>query len=235
MNCPERENPFEETHYQNINTARMEHLLSLDLPIEGRSVLELGAGIGDLSRIFIDQARRVLIVEGRSENIEVLHERYDTSDFLHVDIMQMDLEDTEKKAIDIHDIVFCYGLLYHVADPIQLIKWIASHCSQYLILETCVSTTGEVNNVLENKANVTQSVSGVGCRPGRAWLFEELKKHFQHVYMPYTQPDHEQFPNDWENTTDVPGVLIRSIYVASKRALDNNHLCEGILTRQPIT
>jgi hypothetical protein len=212
----------------------MEHLASLDLPIAGRSVLELGAGVGSLSPFFISHARTVLIVEGRSENIAVLQKRYDKSHFPHVDILQMDLESTRRKAVDTYDIVFCYGLLYHMTDPIRLIEWIASHCSHYLILETCVSTTGGVNNVSEDEENITQSLNGVGCRPGRAWLFEELKKCFRHVYMPVTQPDHEQFPIDWEKTQDEPGVLTRSIYIASKAALDNDRLYEGVLYRQSI-
>ncbi|MBN1881348.1 MAG: class I SAM-dependent methyltransferase [Deltaproteobacteria bacterium] len=234
MSSREDTNPFERAHYQKINNARMEHLLSLNLPIEGRSVLELGAGIGDLSPFFIDRAHDILIIEGRSENIDILQKRYEKSEFPHVDIVQMDLDWAGREDIDGYDIVFCYGLLYHLKDPIKFLDWVVVHCNQYMILETCVSTCGDVNNLSENKGDITQSLNGIGCRPGRRWLFEELKKRFRYVYTPYTQPNHEQFPDDWVTTTDVLGLLTRSIFIASKYALNNGMLFEGLLDRQSI-
>lgn len=62
-----REDPlthFTNSHYQRINQRRLEHLASLHLPLENRSVLEVGAGIGDLTSFFLDRNCEVVITEG---------------------------------------------------------------------------------------------------------------------------------------------------------------------------
>jgi 16S rRNA A1518/A1519 N6-dimethyltransferase RsmA/KsgA/DIM1 with predicted DNA glycosylase/AP lyase activity len=51
---------FHSNHYLRMNQRRLEHLASLGLPLSGRTVLELGAGIGDLSTFFLDRAAPLL-------------------------------------------------------------------------------------------------------------------------------------------------------------------------------
>lgn len=46
---------FHSYDYLRHNARRLEHLASLGLPITGRSVLEVGAGIGDHSHFYIDR------------------------------------------------------------------------------------------------------------------------------------------------------------------------------------
>ena len=68
---------FRTEHYLWINARRLEHLATLGLPLRGTRVLELGAGIGDLTSFFLDRDCTVLALEGRAENravFERLHE-----------------------------------------------------------------------------------------------------------------------------------------------------------------
>jgi hypothetical protein len=79
----------------------------------------------------------------------------------------------------------------------------AERCREMLLLETCVGAGGEEaeNPVSEPKEFPSQAVSGKGCRPSRAWVFSRLKALFPYVYVPITQPWHEQFPLDWSSDT----------------------------------
>ena len=63
---------FHSNNYLRINQRRLEHLVSLGLPLSGRTVLELGAGIGDLSTFFRDRDNEVTSVEARPENIDCM-------------------------------------------------------------------------------------------------------------------------------------------------------------------
>ena len=49
---------FHTDHYLRHNQRLLEHLATLGLPIAGRTVLEVGAGIGDLTSFFLDRAIR---------------------------------------------------------------------------------------------------------------------------------------------------------------------------------
>src|SRR5690606_34423671 len=108
------------------------------------------------------------------------------------------LEHPSQIEVEPHDIVFCYGLLYHLANPGVLIDWIGMHCSQTLLLETSVSR--EIDGwkeVREDAGILSQSLSGIGVRPSRNWIFRKLRDRFEYVYIPLTQPAHEEFPEDW--------------------------------------
>ena len=45
---------FHGPHYLKHNQRRQEHLATLGLPLAGRSVIEMGAGIGDHTEFFLD-------------------------------------------------------------------------------------------------------------------------------------------------------------------------------------
>ncbi|MHA1290570.1 MAG: [2,4-di-O-methyl-alpha-L-fucopyranosyl-(1-_3)-alpha-L-rhamnopyranosyl-(1-_3)-2-O-methyl-alpha-L-rhamnopyranosyl] dimycocerosyl phenol-phthiocerol 3'''-O-methyltransferase, partial [Candidatus Thorarchaeota archaeon] len=67
---------FTEEFYQLHNKKRQEHLASLSLPIDGKIILEVGAGIGDHSQFFIDRGCPMVITDAREQNAEEIGERY---------------------------------------------------------------------------------------------------------------------------------------------------------------
>src|SRR4051794_34512299 len=62
---------FRNPHYQRHNARRQEHLATLGLDIARRSVLEVGAGVGDHTTFFLDRDCNVVSVEPRAENCEL--------------------------------------------------------------------------------------------------------------------------------------------------------------------
>jgi FkbM family methyltransferase len=215
---------FHGSHYLRHNQRRQEHLASLGLDLVGKTVLEVGAGIGDHTGFFLDRGCAVTITEGRPENLAVLTQRYPDQG-----VKLLDLNEPDPTWQTDFDIVYAYGLLYHLHNPETALQFMANHTHQLLLLETAVSpkTDQSINLRAEPIASATQSISGEGCRPTRQWIYHQLKKHFEFVYLPITQPHHPEFPLDW--TTDLSDALyVRAVFIASRKALNNSQLIEGI-------
>ena len=85
-----------------------------------------------------------------------------------------------------------------------------------------------LNTCAEEITDPTQAVSGIGCRPTRKWVRDELKNHFEHVYFPLTQPNHEEFPVDWTTAERHKPSLARAVFIASRQTLDSDLLSESI-------
>jgi SAM-dependent methyltransferase len=203
----------------------LEHLASLHIPVAGKTVLEVGAGIGDHSSYYLDRGCRLTITEGRADNLKYLRNRYPG---VRVEELNMDAP----RDIDggPFDVVHCYGLLYHLKEPMTALKFLSQQCSGMLLLETCVSF-GEslaINPVDEPKHSPTQAISGVGCRPTRTWIFDILKQDFPYVYIPKTQPNHEEFPIDWTDAGLHKTSYSRAVFIASRSKLDNQILLEEV-------
>ena len=204
---------FHSDHYLRHNARRLEHLASLRIPVSGKRVLELGAGIGDHTSYYLDRGCQVTITEANPENIAILGTRYPQQNTI-----AMDMENPAPIEGGPFDIVHCYGLLYHLKDPQRALEFMGESCVGILFLETCVSfgAEQEVNLTAEHRADPTQSFSGTGCRPTRPWIYAQLQERFPYVYCPVTQPNHEEFPLDWNAPQKHRAPLQRAVFVASK-------------------
>jgi SAM-dependent methyltransferase len=220
------ESYFHSEHYLRHNARRLEHLESLRIPVAGKTILDIGAGIGDHLRYYADKGCCVTAMDCREGNL-----RYLRSHYPDYNIQYLDAENLTATG-DKYDVIHCYGLLYHLATPKQAIEHFGQCCNM-LFLEACVSYGGEdrINLVYEDKDDPTQSMSGTGCRPTRAWLMRQLKASFPFVYMPNTQPNHEEFPIDWTAHDKHQG-LARAIFIAAKGKIENESLSTELLEKQ---
>jgi SAM-dependent methyltransferase len=220
---------FHSYDYLRHNARRQEHLASLGIPVGGKSVLEVGAGIGDHTHYFLDRGCRVTITEARDENLRLLRKRYPS-----MDIRRLDLENPCALIGAPFDVVYCYGTLYHLSNPASAIQSLSDNCSSLLLLETCVSFGNEisVNPVSENQRNPSQAFSGTGCRPTRPWVMRELQKYFEFVYVPITQPNHEEFPLDWTSPDEYAARLTRAVFVGSRARIDTPVLSAELPSKQ---
>lgn len=205
---------FHGLHYLRHNQRRQEHLATLGLPLAGRTVIEVGAGIGDHTEFFLDRDCSVLTSDGRPENVAILRKR-----FPHIAVRLLDLDDPDPAFQDVVEVVYCYGTLYHLSRPEQALSFLAERCSALLLLETCVSFGEDerLEGVDEAVEHPSQALHGRGCRPTRAWIRSRLQQHFPYVYVPATQPWHPEFPLDW--TCSQPPGLARAIFVGSRQPL----------------
>jgi hypothetical protein len=220
---------FHSDQYLRHNARRLEHLASLRIPVAGLSVLEVGAGIGDHSHYYLDRGCNVTITEARSENLLYLRNRYPDCS-----VQFLDMEAPSHVEGSPFDVVHCYGLLYHLSKPRQALAFLSQNTNRMLLLETCVSfgDNEAMNLTGETQSDPTQAYSGTGCRPTRAWVFRELSGLFEYVYLPTTQPCHEEFPLDWTTPENHRAGLQRAVFIASRERLENEALSQSLVLQQ---
>ena len=204
--------------YQQHNVARLQHLASLGLPLDGKRVLEVGAGIGDHSIFYLYRNCDVLPTDGRRENVEFLKRRLN----IRAEVLDPERNIEQMSSLGRFDVLHCYGFLYHISNP-EVFLAHAPRCAAMMVLETCVSFGDQLekNPVGEQAEVLCQALHGKGCRPTRPWIMHELKKGYPHVYCTRTQPKHPEFPLDWTQPPANPRALIRAVFVASHAPISN--------------
>jgi len=220
---------FHSNRYLRFNSRRLEHLASLRILVARMSVLEVGAGIGDHSHYYIDRGCKITITEARFENLQYLRNRYPGCNVQFLDMERPAYIDGSP-----FDVVHCYGILHHLGNPEQALEFISRNTVRILFLETRVSfgESEDRNIVWEPQSDPTQAYSGIGCRPTRPWLFNQLQGLFEYVYLPKTQPNHEEFPIDW-NTPDKHQADSQSaIFIASRDRIENELLTQSLINKQ---
>lgn len=197
-----------------INRARLAHLASLDLPLDGRSVLDVGGGPGHLAQFFVKRGCRVVSTDAREENIARMRELYPALDG-HV----ADVEEDDLRQFGRFEIVFCYGLLYHLENPVRALRNILGVCDDLLLLETMVcDSSAAVLRVEDEYLSANQALRGVAHRPSPSWIAMVLDRlGFHHVYSTRTPPDHPDYAVEWRDNLETgrDGHLLREIFVAS--------------------
>jgi len=215
---------FDQPFYTDITNARIQHLKSLNLPVSGKTVIDVGCGIGRLSDFFAEQNSDIFCVDGRPENIETLRSLYPERKAEVVDLETQAILDYGK-----FDIVFCYGLLYHLADPFGFLKTAYKICNEMMLIETCITDADDciLRLVPEDEADVTQAVHAIGCRPSSSYVITCLRMSgFKYIYTPTELPNHVEFRYQRSNDFSYlkKGRLIRDIFIASHREIVNSKL-----------
>ncbi len=211
---------FHRDDYLDINNSRFEHLDLLGIDFSNKAILEVGAGIGDHTNHLLKYGpKHIHATDIREENIQILRNNFQDNPLVSIGALDME---SPPQTYDRYDICYCYGLLYHLSEPKKAIEFMSKWTKDILLLETCVdySYDNSINNIPEEKEKYSQSYHGYGCRPGRKWIYRILKKYFDFVYIPWIQPNHEQFPLDW-SLKNFPDKLTRSIFIASSMPLKN--------------
>jgi SAM-dependent methyltransferase len=109
------------------------------LTISGASVLDLGCKEGYNSLDFSDLgASKVLGVEARASFIEEALKDKTHGPYSSVDFVLGDARTIDEAGLGSFDICLCSGLLYHMQDPVDLLRRIGK-ISKHLILETHVA------------------------------------------------------------------------------------------------
>jgi SAM-dependent methyltransferase len=218
---------FETPDALHINRARLEHLATLGLPLQGKRVLDVGAGIGLLSEFFESRACRVVSIDGRRENVAEMRRRFPDRD-----VRQLDLDvEHDLTSLGHFDVAFCYGVLYHLAKPAETLRALAN-VADGLLLETCLTPGShvDVHPVREN-VSVNQALAGIGCRPTRPWVMDQLRTLWGYAYTTVDQPHHPDFETDW--LVPYKHGNHRAVFVASRSPLALPKLVAALPDRQP--
>ena len=205
-----------------INVARLEHLASLGLPLTGRTVLEVGAGVGRLTGFFTSHACRVLATEARPGNVMVIQQRTPEAAVIRADVEE------SLKGLGGFEVVFCYGLLYHLENPLRALRNMAAVCDDLLLLETIVcDARAPVLRLDDETKAVSQALRGVAHRPSPSYLALALNRvGFEYVYGATTPPAHRDY--EFGRMDDLSwfrdGRPLRAVFVASRKPIDSPSL-----------
>jgi SAM-dependent methyltransferase len=214
---------FDQPKHYAINHARLAHLESLELPFEGKVVLDVGCGVGHLAQFFVNRGCKVVCIDGREQNIASLRLRY-SGLVAHV----ANIETEPLSQFGMFDIVFCYGLLYHLENPVSALRNMASVCQEFLLLETMVCDhILPVLRLEDESAAFNQALRGLGSRPSPSYVVLALNRvGFPFVYAPKEPPEYEDFKFEWRNNLDWrrDEHNLRCIFIASRTELKNQHL-----------
>ena len=213
---------FDTRAAEELNAARLDHLASLGLSLAGRTVLEVGAGVGQLTGFFTSRGCRVLATEARRDNLEELRRRRP-----ELATAEADVEES-LEPLGRFDVVFCYGLLYHLENPLRALRNMAAVCDDLLLIETIVCDAPVPILRLDDETKaVNQAMRGVAHRPSPSYMALALNRvGFDDVYAAAEPPAHPEYR--FERNGDLGftrmGRPLRGVFAASRTPLDSPRL-----------
>jgi hypothetical protein len=120
-----------------------------------------------------------------------------------------------------YDLVFCFGLLYHLENPFRAIRNLAALTRRILLIETRVAPfrTPSALFVDEDEGQQDQGIHYVAMIPSETAFLKMLyDAGFTHVYRTIDLPNHEQF------RSSLVRKRMRVIFVAGKEELRSPRL-----------
>lgn len=207
---------FDEEHYGGLNAAR--EPLVRRLLIELKPVLaaarptaiDVGCGLGYYSNILASLGFDVVGVDARKNNVEESRRRYPKLSF-----EVADAEDPALSALGTFDVVFCFGLLYHLENPFRAVRNLSAMTSKLSIIEGICYPSPEPVLVLMDEIEANdQGVNAVAYYPSESALGKMfLRSGFAELYLPNKMPEHAEYqPDEFRFRR-------RTVLIASKVAL----------------
>ena len=198
-----------------INRARMEHLRSLRVLKKGDRVLDVGCGPGLLARYLMDWGCEVVGLDARPDNTRHCPEG--------MQVVTHDVHEPFPKTLGVFDAVFCYGLIYHLRDPMAGLRHMALVDAPILLLESIVTDSQALDTFTQPGFHgPNQALDGMDSYPSPTWFAHDLRVvGYRYVYTPSTPPDYPDYlwePLDSrEHQRD--GHDLRMVFVASRKRL----------------
>jgi SAM-dependent methyltransferase len=213
-----------------ITEARLRHLEALDLPLGNRSVLDVGAGVGHLGSWFAAQGCRVTATDARPDSVQRMSELHPELDARVLDVESED----QVAALGVFDVVFCYGLLYHLESPVRALRNLTQACGDLMLIETQIcDSPSPVARLEDEYKSTSQALRGIAHRPSPSYLAMALNRlGFAHVYAASEPPEHAdyRFTFQGDSATARDGHLLRGVYVASRKPIHSRKLIALIKT-----
>ena len=154
------------------------------------SVVDVGCGIGDFTRLLCERGLKVMGIDGREENVEEAKRRSP-----HIRFHAQNIEDPSIQNLGSFDLVVCPGLVYHLENPFQAIRNLAALTQNCLWLESMTISDGRTVALLvdEGKA-LDQGLNHIAFVPSVPCLIKMLSKAgFNWIYQETRLLDHKDF------------------------------------------
>jgi len=207
--------PFDQKEYRQLIEARgdtAQHVVTRLKPALGlANAVDAGCGVGFFSHTLAECGLNVCGFDGREENVTEARRR-----FPHIPFEQADVEERAILELGKFDLVLCFGLLYHLENPLLAIRNLRGLTEKCLLLESMCLTEEKASMLLrEEPSQEDQSLSDVAWYPSESSLVKMLyRAGFGKVYRVTPLPDHEDFRETAERTRR------RTVLLATYAAVD---------------
>jgi len=185
---------FDQRRYLRLINARGETIrkviAELASGLELATALDAGCGVGFFSQILEECGLNVGGFDGRMENVVEARKR-----FPGIPFEKGDIESPGILALGKFDLTLCFGLLYHLENPMLAIRHLRALTSKGLLLESmCIPGNGAGMLWREEPAAADQSLTDIALYPSEACLVKMLyRAGFVGVYRVAELPDHDDF------------------------------------------
>jgi len=186
--------PFDQKEYRRLIEARGETIQrivkGLKPALELCNALDAGCGVGFFSQTLSECGLNVCGFDGRAENVTEARRR-----FPRIPFEQGDIENRTILQLGRFDLVLCFGLLYHLENPVLAIRNLRGLTEKCLLLESMCLPEEKPSMLLREEPNQRdQSLTDVAFYPSEGSLVKMLyRASFKMVYRLIAQPDHDDF------------------------------------------
>ncbi len=220
---------FDQSHYLKLIEARGETIRrvvnELKPAMELSTALDAGCGVGFFAKILQDAGLNVRGFDGRMENVEQACNR-----FPGIPFEQGDVENLEIRKLGEFDLVLCFGLIYHLENPLLAIRNLYALTAKCLLLESMCLPDAEPWMLLrEEPSTEDQSLTDVAFYATEGGLVKMLyRAGFTSVYRLSPLPNHDDFRETSEH------LRRRTVLLASRKKTSLSQLTPIAEPRQVI-
>src|SRR5882672_8888662 len=185
---------FDQRHYVKLIRARGETIRRVVTELRQElglaSAVDAGCGVGFFSQILQECGLSVRGFDGRTANVAEARER-----FVAIPFEQGDIESQEILKLGTFDLTLCFGLLYHLENPMLAIRHLRALTGKGLLLESmCIPGSGVGMALREEPSAADQSLTDIALYPTESCLVKMLyRAGFAAVYRIAELPDHDDF------------------------------------------
>lgn len=196
-----RQTVFDGGHYLELIESRGETIRSMVNQLKPvlnlSTALDAGCGVGFFANVLHESGLEVRAFDGRKDNVAEARRR-----FPQISFEQGDLQSPEIRNLGQFDLVLCFGLLYHLENPLLAMRNLRALTDRGLLLESmCFNEDRPWMLLREEPRMEDQSLTDVAFYASEGCLVKMLyRSGFAAVYRVHPLPDHDDFRETLQHT-----------------------------------
>jgi SAM-dependent methyltransferase len=211
---------FDRSHYDSLNRARGDVVRTILASVASehpiRTAIDVGCGFGYFSGLLSSLGFEVTAVDGREENVREAQRRFPA-----ISSRVMDAEDAALRSVGQFDLVFCFGLLYHLENPFLAIRHLRAISSDLLLVESVIYQGSDtIMGLVDECPQDDQGLNHVAFYPTENCLIKMFyKAGFPFVYRVAAKPRHPEYSSS-RGSRKVRTMIAASLSELRSDALD---------------